>query len=215
MKKTVVIDGILAQIHNKMVEEVADYAILLLDTDGIVLNWNKGAERIKGYTESEIVGQHFSKFYTEADQEQNLPDTLLSQARILGRTEANGWRVRKDGSVFWGSVSITALHDDDGRVIGFTKVTKDLTEENKRKTEISEGYERMLLFVKHAPSAIAMFDRNMRYIAVSEQWISDYKLHGKEIIGKSHYEVFPEIGANWKRIHQDCLCRLPCYSASY
>ena len=205
MKKAVVCEGILAQIHNKMVEKITDYAILMLDVDGIVLNWNKGAERIKGYTESEIVGKHFATFYTESDQKQNLPETLLSQARILGRTEAHGWRVRKDGSVFWGSVSITALHDDDGRVIGFTKVTKDLTEENKRKTEISEGYERMLLFVKHAPSAIAMFDRNMRYIAVSEQWISDYKLHGKDIIGKSHYEIFPEIGADWKRIHQECM----------
>lgn len=205
MKKTVETEGILAQMHNKMVEEVIDYAILMLDAEGFILNWNKGAERIKGYAESEIVGKHFSVFYTEADRKEKLPETLLSQARILGRTEAHGWRVRKDGSVFWGMVSITALHDDDGSIIGFTKVTKDLTEENRRKAEISEGYERMLLFVKHAPSAIAMFDRSMRYIAVSEQWMSDYKLHGKDIIGKSHYEIFPEIGEDWKQIHQKCL----------
>lgn len=205
MKKTEVFEGILAQIHNKMVEEVTDYAILLLDAEGVILNWNKGAERIKGYSESEIVGKHFSVFYTEDDKLQRLPDTLLSQARILGRTEAHGWRVCKDGSMFWGSVSITALHDNEDRVIGFTKVTKDLTEENKRKTEISEGYERMLLFVKHAPSAIAMFDRNMCYIAASEQWINDYKLQGQQLIGKSHYEIFPEIGENWKEKHRRCM----------
>lgn len=205
MKNNMAIDKNLAKKYNKMVEEVIDYAILMLDADGFILNWNKGAERIKGYAESEIVGKHFSVFYTEADRKEKLPETLLSQARILGRTEAHGWRVRKDGSIFWGSVSITALHDDEGRVIGFTKVTKDLTEENKRKTEISEGYERMLLFIKHAPSAIAMFDRNMCYIAASEQWINDYKLQGKQLIGRSHYEIFPEIGEDWKQIHQKCL----------
>jgi PAS domain S-box-containing protein len=112
----------------KMTEEVQDYAIILLDKDGTILNWNKGAEKIKGYREEEIVGKNFSIFYLEQDRMQKLPQTLIRKAVEEGRAMHEGWRRRKDGTEFWGSVVITALHGDDKEIIGFTKVTRDLTE---------------------------------------------------------------------------------------
>lgn len=111
-----------------MVEEVEDYAILMLDAEGHIMNWNRGAEKIKGYTEKEIVGKHFSCFYPAADQAAGLPEKLLGLARKEGKAVHEGWRVRKNGTTFWGSVVITALHGDDNEILGFSKVTRDLTE---------------------------------------------------------------------------------------
>jgi PAS domain S-box-containing protein len=113
--------------YHRMISEVEDYAILLLDSDGIIRNWNAGAEKIKGYTESEIVGKHFRVFYMAEDQRTGLPETLIGEARRNGKAIHEGWRQRKDGGLFWGSIVITALHNDSGEVIGFSKVTRDLT----------------------------------------------------------------------------------------
>ena len=113
--------------YHKMVVEVEDYAILLLDDHGVIRNWNTGAEKIKGYKEAEIVGKHFRIFYTPADQEAKLPERLIDEAAKKGKAIHEGWRQRKDGTLFWGSVVITALHDRLGSVIGFSKVTRDLT----------------------------------------------------------------------------------------
>jgi PAS domain S-box-containing protein len=114
--------------YTKMTEEVEDYAIILLDRDGTILNWNKGAQKIKGYKESEIVGTNFSIFYLDEDRASNLPGHLIKIAAEEGRAMHEGLRKRKDGSTFWGSIVITALHDEKNNVIGFTKVTRDLTE---------------------------------------------------------------------------------------
>lgn len=114
--------------YHKMVEEVEDYAILMLDSRGIVRNWNKGAQKIKGYSEEEILGSHFRIFYTKEDREAGLPEQLMTEAATKGKAAHEGWRVRKDGTTFWGSIVITALHNDAGNVIGFSKVTRDLTE---------------------------------------------------------------------------------------
>lgn len=111
-----------------MIEEILDYAIILLDFDGTILTWNKGAEKIKGYKEKEILGQNFRIFYLPADRQALLPEDLINQAIKEGRARHIGRRVRKDGTTFWGSILITALHDDDGKVIGFTKLTKELSD---------------------------------------------------------------------------------------
>lgn len=116
------------QRYQRMVAEVQDYAIILLDVNGKIENWNTGAQYIKGYQPREIIGKHFSVFYPQADQHNGLPERLLSEARMKGRVTHEGWRVRKDGTRFWGSVVITALHDDHDNIIGFSKVTRDLTE---------------------------------------------------------------------------------------
>ena len=111
-----------------LVDSVEDYAIYMLDPQGVVQSWNLGAQRLKGYVPEEIVGQHFSVFYSASDRASGRPAQALTTARMLGRFEDVGWRVRKDGSQFWATVVVTALHDERGTLIGYAKVTRDLTE---------------------------------------------------------------------------------------
>jgi PAS domain S-box-containing protein len=124
--------------YHKMVEEVEDYAIILLDKDGIIQNWNKGAEKIKGYKEEEIVGKSFSNFYLSSDSDSGLPQKILNDAREKGKALHEGWRMRKDGSIFWGSIVLTALHDNQQNIIGFSKVTRDLTERKLSEDRLRE-----------------------------------------------------------------------------
>src|ERR1051325_2047480 len=111
-----------------LVESVADYAIFMLDKEGFVSSWNLGAERIKGYTAEQITGQHFSCFYTDEDRQSGLPEIALSTARRTGRFEMEGWRVRKGGDRFWASVVLNAVYDEGGQLLGYAKVTRDMTE---------------------------------------------------------------------------------------
>lgn len=115
--------------YHRMITEVQDYAILMLDKDGIIQNWNLGAEKIKGYKAEEIIGKNFRVFYTEEDRQNHRPEKLLKQAIETGKATDEEWRVRKDGTRFWGSIVITALHDANSNIIGFSKVTRDLTEQ--------------------------------------------------------------------------------------
>ena len=114
-------------LYKLLVDTVTDYAIFVLDASGHVRSWNPGAERLKGYSENEIVGKHFSIFYPEQDVESGKPAWELDVATKTGRVEDEGWRVRKDGSRFWANVVITALHDEKGTLVGFAKITRDLT----------------------------------------------------------------------------------------
>lgn len=114
--------------HN-ITEAVQDYAIVLLDNEGFIRNWNKGAEKIKQYTEGEILGKHFSVFHLPGDRKSNLPESLLELARVNGSATQEGWRLRKDQTRFWGRTTITALHDSDNNITGFSKVTQDLSDE--------------------------------------------------------------------------------------
>lgn len=116
----------LEQLHKKMVAEISDYAIILMDVDGTILTWNKGAEQIKGYKEDEILGQNFRIFYLPDDRQAKLPESLIELATREGRARHVGRRVRKDGSIFWGSILITAIHDEENNVVGFTKLTREL-----------------------------------------------------------------------------------------
>jgi PAS domain S-box-containing protein len=120
---------------HKMVEEIDDYAILILDDRGTIENWNKGAQKIKGYTSKEIIGKNFSVFYTEKDIKNKQPSKLIALAQKEGVARDEGWRIRKDGTTFWGSIVITAIHNDHQKVIGFTKVTRDLTNIKKAEKE--------------------------------------------------------------------------------
>jgi PAS domain S-box-containing protein len=118
-----------------LVSSVKDYAIFMLDPTGRIESWNAGAERTKGYTADEIIGEHMSRFYTPEDIARGLPAALLAQAQRDGRVESEGWRVRKDGTRFWADVVITALVDDQGRLTGYAKVTRDLTERLRAQEE--------------------------------------------------------------------------------
>lgn len=117
-----------AELYRMLVESVEDYAIFALDPSGHIVSWNPGAQRFKGYTASEIIGQHFSVFYPPADQAARKPQIELEIAQAVGRLEDEGWRVKKDGSQFWANVVITALRTPDGELVGFAKVTRDLTQ---------------------------------------------------------------------------------------
>ena len=116
------------ELFRLMVEAVRDYAIFALDTRGYIVSWNAGAERIKGYRAGEIIGQHFSRFYIDEDLRAGKPEMELEVATAVGKYEEEGWRVRKDGTLFWANVLITAIRDESGRLRGFAKVTRDLTE---------------------------------------------------------------------------------------
>jgi PAS domain S-box-containing protein len=121
-----------------LVNGVTDYALYMLDPDGVVTNWNAGGQRIKGYLPEEIIGQHFSRFYSNADQVAGRPARALRLARETGRYEEEGWRVRKDGTFFWASVVIDPIRDDENRLVGFAKITRDITERREAQQEMEK-----------------------------------------------------------------------------
>ena len=127
----------------RLIEGVVDYAIFQLDPSGIVATWNSGAQRIKGYTADEIIGQHFSRFYTDEDRKAEIPDKALATAAREGRFEAEAWRVRKDGSRFYALVVIDAIRDDNGELLGFAKVTRDITERVEAARKLEEAQQHL------------------------------------------------------------------------
>lgn len=122
-----------------LVDGVTDYAIYMLDPEGRVTKWNAGAERVKGYAAAEIVGRHFSTFYTEADRQAGMPDRMLETATRVGKAEAEGWRVRKDGTEFWANVAVDAIRDEGGQLVGFAKITRDLTEKRAVEDQLRQS----------------------------------------------------------------------------
>jgi PAS domain S-box-containing protein len=130
--------------YRRLVEAVVDYAIFQLDPSGHVATWNPGAERIKGYPAEEIIGRHFSTFYTPEDLEKDVPKLALREAAEKGRFEAEGWRLRKDGTRFWASVVIDRITDESGAIVGFAKVTRDLTERKQAEEELHRVQEQLV-----------------------------------------------------------------------
>ncbi|AWN35742.1 MHYT domain-containing protein [Methylobacterium radiodurans] len=124
-----------------LLQGVTDYAIFMLDSEGRIANWNAGAERIKGYTAAEIVGSHLSRFYTQEDLQAGVPATALGTAAREGRFEAEGWRVRKDGSQFWANVVIDAIRNEQGELVGYAKVTRDITERKQAQEALDQARE--------------------------------------------------------------------------
>ncbi|CAB4914292.1 unannotated protein [freshwater metagenome] len=124
-------------VHRRLVASLSDYAVIVLDPTGIVRSWNPGAERIKGWVAEEIVGRSFEAFYTPESLAVGHPRRELERAGAMGRYDEEGWRVRKDGGRFWAHVVITALHDDDGELVGFGKVTSDLTERKHAEEQLA------------------------------------------------------------------------------
>jgi PAS domain S-box-containing protein len=142
-----------------LVDAVTDYAIYMLDPTGVIVSWNAGAQRFKGYVESEILGEHFSRFYTEEDLATNLPQRALDTATREGKFEAEGWRVRKDGTHFWAHVVIDPIRDRQGNLLGYAKITRDLTERDKAQQALRESEERFRLLVQGVTDyAIYMLD---------------------------------------------------------
>ncbi len=176
-----------------MVEGVRDYAIFMLDPEGHVATWNAGAEALKGYKASEIVGQHFSKFYPQEAIERGWPGEELRRAAAEGRFEDEGWRVRKDGSLFWANVVITALRDDQGQLRGFSKITRDLTGRKQAEESLRLSEERFRLLVERVGDyAIFMLDPEGHVASwnAGAERIKCYK--AEEIVGQHFSKFYPQ-----------------------
>jgi PAS domain S-box-containing protein len=176
-----------------LVESVQDYAIFMLDAQGYVATWNRGAEKIKGYRAEEIVGRHFSTFYPAADVEAGKPAAELVDATRDGRVEDEGWRVRKDGSLFWANVVITALHDDHGQLRGFAKVTRDLTQRREAVELLRESEQRLRLLIEAVSDyAIYMLDPT-GHVTTWNAGAQKLKGYGTaEILGQHFSRFFPD-----------------------
>ncbi len=153
-----------------LVEGVTDYAIYMLDTNGIVSNWNAGAQRAKGYRAAEIVGKHFSCFYEAADRDRGLPQHGLETARRTGRFEAEGWRVRKDGRRFWAHVVIQPIYDDAGVLFGFAKITRDCSEQRKISLALEETTRNLDLALDNMSHGLCLFNRRGRLVLSNRQF---------------------------------------------
>jgi PAS domain S-box-containing protein len=174
-----------------LVESVRDYAIFMLDPQGHVLTWNHGAQLIKGYRADEIIGQHFSQFYP-AETEKDFPAHELRVASAEGRFEDEGWRVRKDGSRFWANVVITALRDAQGELIGFAKVTRDLTERREHEERLRQSEDRFRLLIEGvADYAIFMLDPNGMVATWNAGAARIKGYHADEIVGQHFRKFYP------------------------
>ncbi|HEV2677323.1 MAG TPA: PAS domain S-box protein [Aliidongia sp.] len=176
--------------YRLLVEAITDYAIYMLDRDGHVTSWNPGAKRFKGYEADEIIGHHFSTFYTEAERAQNVPASALQEAARTGRFEREGWRVRKDGTQFWAHVVIDAIRSPEGDLVGFAKITRDLTERKAAEAKLRQSEEQFRLLVQGVTDyAIYMLDVNGHVASwnAGAQRIKGYA--PEEIIGR-HFSNF-------------------------
>jgi PAS domain S-box-containing protein len=176
--------------YRLLIEAVTDYAIYMLDPTGLVTSWNPGAQRFKGYTASEIIGQHFSRFYTEEDRKAGVPARALETATQEGKFISEGWRVRKDGTRFWASVVIDPIRLATGQLFGFAKITRDLTERKESEDALRQSREQFRLLVQGVTDcAIYMLDPD----GVVSNWNPGaQRIKGyapEEIIGK-HFSTF-------------------------
>ena len=179
--------------YRLLVEGITDYAIYMLDADGIVASWNRGAERFKGYTEGEIIGQHFSRFYTDEDNAIDLPQTALKTAREQGRFEQEGWRVRKDGARFWAHVVIDPIRDADGNLLGYAKITRDLSERRRAEEDLRDSQEQLRLLVQGVTDyALYMLDLNGK--------VSSWNAGAERIKGYSRDEI---LGHHFSRFYTE------------
>ena len=175
-----------------LVAGVKDYAIFMLDPQGRVSTWNAGAQRIKGYSGEEIIGEHFSRFYTKEDIEHGKPEQELKIAASEGRMEEEGWRVRKDGSLFWANVLITAIRDKDGELLGFSKVTRDITERKKLDEALHLSEQRFRTLFEFSPDAILATNQDGEITEANSQVEQIFGYSKDELLGQKIEILIPE-----------------------
>jgi formate hydrogenlyase transcriptional activator len=175
-----------------LVAAVKDYAIFMLDAHGRVSSWNTGAERIKGYTSEEIIGEHFSRFYTQEDIELGKPDSELKVAASEGRLEDEGWRVRKDGSRFWANVVITAIRGKNGELLGFSKVTLDFTQRKKAEEALRASENRFRSLFEFSPDAIVVTNQEGKIAEVNAHVQEAFGYDRSELLGQPIEVLIPE-----------------------
>lgn len=211
------------QNSKKLLDDVlnaaSEVSVIATDVSGIITVFNKGAEKLLGYTAEEMVGKSTSaKIHLEEEillRSQELSGkyrtTVEGLRSLVYKAEREGseiseWTYRKkDGTLFPVSLVVTTIRDVHNAIIGYLGVASDLSAQKKAEEELFMQRARLLAFVEHAPAAVAMFDKDIKYLAISHRWLEEYRLVGQDIIGKSHYEVFPGIDDSWKEIHQRSL----------
>ncbi|HUQ98227.1 MAG TPA: PAS domain S-box protein [Gemmatimonadaceae bacterium] len=177
-------------LHRLLVDRVLDYAIFALDKNGLILSWNAGAERLKQYKAAEIIGKHFSIFYPPEALAVDRPGEELRIAKATGRVEDEGWRLRKDGTRFWANVLITALRDDNGKLLGFAKVTRDLSARKAAEESLRQSEERFRLLIQSVQDyAIFMLDAD-GHVATWNEGAERIKGYAAEDILGKHFSVF-------------------------
>jgi PAS domain S-box-containing protein len=176
-----------------LVEAITDYAIYMLDPDGTVTSWNPGAKRFKGYDESEIIGENFSRFYTEEDRKSGLPQRALETAKREGKFEQEGWRVRKDGTKFWAYVVIDPIRDGAGKLVGYAKITRDLTERRKAEANLRESQQQFRLLVQGVTDYAI-------YLLSPEGYVSSWNPGAQRIKGYAPEEI---IGQHFSRFYTE------------
>ena len=179
--------------YRLLVDAITDYAIYMLDPDGTVTSWNPGAKRIKGYEPSEIIGENFLRFYTEEDRKKELPRHALEIAEREGKFEQEGWRVRKDGTKFWAYVVIDPIRNSSGGLIGFAKITRDLTERRHAEAALRASQEQFRLLVQGVTDYAI-------YLLSPEGYVSSWNLGAQRIKGYAPEEI---IGQHFSRFYTE------------
>jgi PAS domain S-box-containing protein len=176
-----------------LIDAITDYAIYMLDPDGTVISWNPGARRFKGYDEAEIIGENFSRFYTEEDRKSGLPQRALEIAKREGKFEQEGWRVRKDGKKFWANVVIDPIRDGAGRLVGYAKITRDLTERRRAEADLRESQQQFRLLVQGVTDYAI-------YLLSPEGYVSSWNPGAQRIKGYAPEEI---IGQHFSRFYTE------------
>jgi PAS domain S-box-containing protein len=174
-----------------LVEGVTDCAIYMLTPEGAISSWNAGAERIKGYAAGEVLGRQFSMFFTAEDRAAGKPEHALETARSTGRFADEGWRLRKDGSRFWALAVIDAIRDESGELVGFAKITRDLTERRAAEEQVRQSHARLQAITDNSPAAMCLKDRNRRYRFANAKFLERHALREEQVIGRTDEEIFP------------------------
>jgi PAS domain S-box-containing protein len=204
-------EGTIAQLRDSernfrlLVESVTDYAIYMLDPTGVVATWNAGAARIKGYRADEIIGKHFSQFFTPEDLEKKMPSIALETAREQGRFESEGWRLRKDGSRFWALAVLDAVRDENGDLLGFAKITRDMTERREAQLRLQRAQEQLVQAQKmeaigHLTGGVAHdFNNLLMIVSGQAQLMKMRSTDPKDIRSLNAIEQAAQTGANLTR----------------
>ena len=184
-----------------MIASVKDYAFFMLDPQGRVATWNDGAAIIKGYQAGEIVGLPFATFFTEEDRAAGRPQLAIETAAKQGKVELEGWRVRKDGSRFWAVAITSAICAESGRLLGFSEVTRDLTERNLAEEKIHQSQSRLAAILDGSPSVIFVKDPDGRYTLVNRRFEGSFRMNREQVLGKTDMDLFPKETAQMLREH--------------
>lgn len=204
---------------NDVLQSALEVAIIATDADGIISLFNSGAERMLGYTAEEVIGTHNPSIIHAPEEIQRRSEELtreygrpisgfrafVHKAELEGSEQREWTFVKKDGLRFMVSLVVHPIRDNEGTIIGYLGVAIDISDRKKTEQALVMEKARLMAFVEHAPAAVAMFDREIKYIALSNRWLEEYRLKGKNMLGLCHYDVFPNVSQEWKDIHARCL----------